>query len=147
MEQLAAMFGKTQPQPTSEPMYCPPPKMGSPQVQRKPLPPQRPAFSLLEPLWGRFSYTGSPTPVPGQEVASLGAVRQSPRVTRTGFPPKLSDTPAIWLREGKPLAPPKPLPPPSLIQHTTEPTMRYPSLPSEGSVHCVNIPAVLLHYI
>ena len=50
MEQLAAMFGKTQPQPTSEPMYCPSPKMGSPQVQRKPLPPQRPAFSLLEPL-------------------------------------------------------------------------------------------------
>ena len=27
MEQLAAMFGKTQPQPTSDPMYCPPPEM------------------------------------------------------------------------------------------------------------------------
>ena len=50
MEKLAAMFGKTQPQPTSEPMYCTPPETGSLQVQRIPLPPQKPAFSSLEPL-------------------------------------------------------------------------------------------------
>lgn len=45
MEKVAAMFGKTQPQPTSELMYCPPPETGSLQV-----PPQKPAFSSLEPL-------------------------------------------------------------------------------------------------
>lgn len=36
VEKLAAVFGKTKPQPTSEPMYCPPPETGSLQVQRKP---------------------------------------------------------------------------------------------------------------
>lgn len=50
VEKLAAVFGKTKPQPTSEPMYCPPPETGSLQVQRKPLHPQKPAFSSLKPL-------------------------------------------------------------------------------------------------
>lgn len=130
LEQLATMFGKPQPQPALEPMYCPPPEMGSPQVQRKPLPPQRPAFPSPKPLRGGFSYTGFPTPVPGQGGASLGAVRQSPGRTSPDFPCKLSDPPALPARKGKPLAPPKPLPrPPPLTRHTTEPIMRYPSLP------------------
>lgn len=147
LEQLATMFGKPQPQPALEPMYCPPPEMGSPQVQRKPLPPQRPAFPSPKPLRGGFSYTGIPTPVPGQGGASLGVVRQSPGRTSPDFPRKLSDPPALPARKGKALAPPKPLPrPPPLTRHTTEPIMRYPSLPCRGTVHCLNL-CIVMHYV
>ena len=143
MEQLATMFGKPQLQPALEAMYCPSPDMSPPQLQRKPLPPQRPAFPSPKPLRGGFSYTGIPTSVPGQGGASLGTVRQSP-----DFPRKLSDPSALPARKGKPLALPKPLPwPPPLAPHTTEPIMRYPSLPCGGTVRCLNICTVLLHYV
>lgn len=130
MQQLAAMFGKPQPLCTSDALYCPPPEMDSSQVQRKPLPLQRPAFPSPKPVRGGFSYTGSPAPMPGQGAASIGAVRQSPQVASPGFPRKINEPPAVPSRMGKPLAPPKPLPrPPPLMRHTTEPITRFPSSP------------------
>ncbi|CAH3153511.1 unnamed protein product [Pocillopora meandrina] len=130
LEQLATMFENPQLKPALEIMYCPPPEMGSPQVQRKPLPPQRPAFPSPKLLRGGFTYTDILTPVPGQGGALFGAVRKSREGRSLGFPRKLSDPPALPARKGKPLAPPKPLPrPPPLTRHTTEPIMRYPSLP------------------
>ena len=154
MDQLAALFGKcplpgsgsTGPlqQPISEPMYCPPPDMDipkkSPRLPRpKPLPPAPQPGPGKQPMG--FSYTGTMggSRTPGVS-ASLKPIRQPFPGSSPLFTHKPNAPPAVPSRQGKPLAPPKPLPrPPPLRKHVTEPVLKLSTLQSEGMLQYKNI--------
>ena len=147
MEQLAALFGKCHlpssgetggsQQPTSEPMYCPPPEIDPRDIPRKSPRLHRPPPPSPKPGPGKqkmgFSYMGGNGMSSGP--SSLKPMRQPSPGSSPIFNRKPGLPPDVPSRERKPLAPPKPLArPPPLKKHATAPTLTYPSciLNSEG---------------
>lgn len=150
MDQLAALFGKyplpgsgvtgASQQPTSEPMYCPPPEIDPQDIPRKSPRPSRPALPSPQPGPGKqkmgFSYIAS---MEGNRLSggssSLRPMRQPSPGSSPIFNRKPNLPPAVPSRQGKPLAPPKPLPrPPPITKRATEPILKYPPciLKAEG---------------
>ena len=141
-DQLAALFGKcplpgsretgASQQPTSDPMYCPPPVMDPRDIPRKSPRQDRPALPSPQPGPGMgFSYLGGNRMSVGSP--SLRPMRQPSPGSSPDFNRKVS--PVVPSRHGKPLAPPKPLPrPPPLTKHATAPVLMYtpPTLNSDG---------------
>ncbi|XP_078358287.1 uncharacterized protein LOC144643040 isoform X1 [Oculina patagonica] len=144
LDQLAVLFGKpplpcpglagASQQPTSEPLYCPPPDIDMPKKSpRLPRPtPPAPHPRPGKPNMG-FCYTGNTgasrfpkNPRTLGESPSLTPMRQPSPVSSPLFNHKSNVPPAVPSRHGKPLAPPKPLPrPPPLKKHVTEPILTY----------------------
>lgn len=135
MDQLAALFGKcplpgsqetgASQQPTSDPTYCPPPEIDPRDVPRKSPRQGRPAFSSPQPGPGMgFSYLGGNSMSVGS--SSLKPMRQPSPGSSPNFNRKAEVPPVVPSRQGKPLAPPKPLPrPPPLTKHATAPVLMY----------------------
>lgn len=135
---LAALFGKSllpvpgstvASQPTSEPMYCPPPDIDPKDVQRKS--PRQPKSTPPSPQPGHGRPKAGFSYIPGGSP-SLRPMRQPSPGSSPLFSHKSNVPQTLPSRHGKPLPPPKPLPRPPLTKHATEPTLKYPILQSDG---------------
>lgn len=140
MEQLAALFGKCplpgsgetggSQQPTSDPVYCPPPEIDPRDILRKSPHLLRSAPPSPKPGPGKqkmgFSYMGGNRMSAGP--SSLRLMRQPSPGSSPIFNRKPDLPPDVPSRQGKPLAPPKPLSrPPPPTKRATAPMLTYPS--------------------
>ncbi|XP_020606931.1 SH3 domain-binding protein 2-like isoform X3 [Orbicella faveolata] len=140
MEQLAALFGKCplpgsgetggSQQPTSDPVYCPPPEIDPRDILRKSPHLLRSAPPSPKPGPGKqkmgFSYMGGNRMSAGP--SSLRLMRQPSPGSSPIFNRKPDLPPDVPSRQGKPLAPPKPLSrPPPPTKRATAPVLTYPS--------------------